>query len=250
MREILQRLGLTKGECDVYLTLLKTGNTTTGALITESKVSRSKVYEVLDRLKKKGLVTEMIKQNTRYFEATAPARIIDLLKEQQQQLNSRIEEAEKLMPQLIALQKGYLEKQEARMYVGLEGWKTLYNEILEQLGPGDEYLAFGIGPKELKDKRIQLFFRNFHLRRAEKKITARIIMLPETRELMQQKFSDLKLYKYRFFDEKFPTNVNIHKDNIIMLAWSENPVAFLIHSKQIADKYRRYFEELWKIAKP
>jgi HTH-type transcriptional regulator, sugar sensing transcriptional regulator len=71
----LQTIGLTKGEAKVYLTLMKTGSTTTGALITSSGVSRSKVYDVLERLKQKGLVTEVIKQNTRYFEGTNPKRI-------------------------------------------------------------------------------------------------------------------------------------------------------------------------------
>ena len=67
MIEILQRIGLTRGESEVYITLLKTGNTSSGRLIKDSGVSRSKVYEVLERLKQKGLVTEMIKQNVKYF---------------------------------------------------------------------------------------------------------------------------------------------------------------------------------------
>ena len=61
--ETLVSIGLTKGEADVYLTLLKLGNTTSGKIIKESKVSRSKVYDVLERLKQKGLVTEIIKKN-------------------------------------------------------------------------------------------------------------------------------------------------------------------------------------------
>lgn len=176
MKEILQSIGLTKGESEVYLCLLKVGNTTTGKLIDKSGVSRSKVYEVLERLKQKGLVTEMIKENIRYFEATSPSNIVDYVKEKKRDLNKKVKDAENLIPGLINLQKTHLEKQEAKIYTGIEGWKTVYNEILDNLKPGDEYLAFGIGPKELKDKRIERFFRKFHLRRAEKKIKARLIM--------------------------------------------------------------------------
>ena len=53
--KILEEIGLTKGEIKVYLTLLKIGNTTSGRIINESGVSRSKVYDVLERLKQKGL---------------------------------------------------------------------------------------------------------------------------------------------------------------------------------------------------
>jgi hypothetical protein len=48
---------------------------------------------------------------------------------------------------------------------------------------------------------------------------------------------------------EFPTNINIHGDNVVTLVAGENPVAFLIHSKQVADRYRKYFESLWKKAK-
>jgi len=59
------------------------------------------------------------------------------------------------------------------------------------------------------------------------------------------KFSDLQYFEYKFLDAKFPTNINIHKDRVVILAWGENPVAFLINSKQVADKYKEYFEEMW-----
>jgi len=74
-------------------------------------------------------------------------------------------------------------------------------------------------------------------------------MHERTRKIMEKSFSDLKYYRYRFLDTDFPTNINIHKDNVLILVWGENPVAFLISSKQVADKYRRYFEEMWKTAK-
>ncbi|MBS3073903.1 hypothetical protein J4447_00435 [Candidatus Pacearchaeota archaeon] len=92
-------------------------------------------------------------------------------------------DAKKVIAGLVDLQKGHLENQEAKVYVGFEGWKTLYNEILNNLKPGDEYLAFGIGPEEFADEKIQIFFKNFHLRRAEKKVVAKIIMKPETKKL-------------------------------------------------------------------
>ena len=38
-------------------------------------------------------------------------------------------------------------------------------------------------------------------------------------------------------------------NNVVTLVWGDNPVAFLIHSKQVADKYRLYFEECWKSSK-
>ncbi len=50
-----------------------------------------------------------------------------------------------------------LEKQEARVYTGIEGLKTIYNEILEELKNGEEYLAFVIKSKQVAEKYKRYF---------------------------------------------------------------------------------------------
>jgi len=245
----LRKIGLTRGESAVYLALLKTGNCTSGTLSKESGVSRSKVYEVIDRLKQRGLATEVTKENTKYFEATNPSRIMDFLKEKKKELEESISESKKLVPQLKKLQNMHLDKQEAKVYIGISGWKTVYGEILEHLTNKNEYLAFGIGSDEINNKQVKRFIKTFHLNRAEKKISARIIMQSSTKSKMKE-FANLKNYTYRFTNIKFPTNIAIYGDNVLTLVWGEKPVAFLIKSKQVADKYKNYFNEVWRLSKP
>ncbi len=244
----LQKIGFTKGESAVYLALLKTGNCTSGTLSKESGVSRSKVYEVIDRLKQRGLATEVTKENTKYFEATNPNKIMDFLEAKKKELEEDILESKKLVPQLKKLQNTHLDKQEAKVYVGISGWRTIYGEILEQLTNKDEYLAFGIGLDEITNKQVKRFIKTFHLNRAEKKIPARIIMQSATKSKMKE-FSHLAYYNYKFTNIQFPTNIAIYGDNVLTLVWGEKPVAFLIKSKQVANKYRRYFNSLWKSIK-
>ena len=73
---LLEGLGLTKGEIKVYFALLEIGSSTTGEVIKKAKVSRSKVYEMLDRLIDRGLVSFVIRENTKYFEAADPDHIL------------------------------------------------------------------------------------------------------------------------------------------------------------------------------
>ena len=73
--KLLEEIGLTRGEIKVYLTLLKIGETTTGKIISEAKISSGKIYEILDKLIQKGLVSYTIKEKTRYFNAASPNRI-------------------------------------------------------------------------------------------------------------------------------------------------------------------------------
>ena len=62
-------------------------------------------------------------------------------------------------------------------------------------------------------------------------------------------FTKSKGYNYRFTKIKFPTNTAIYKDKIIILVWGDSPIAFVIKSKQVADKYKQYFDYVWKNTK-
>ena len=48
--QLLEEIGLTKGEIKVYLTLLRLGETTTGKIIEKAQISSGKIYEILDKL--------------------------------------------------------------------------------------------------------------------------------------------------------------------------------------------------------
>ncbi len=86
---VLERIGLTKGEIKVYFALLELGPTTTGPLVDASEVSSSKIYLVLDRLLKKGLVSYSMQARKKYFEPADPRRIIDYLEERQKEITDQ-----------------------------------------------------------------------------------------------------------------------------------------------------------------
>ena len=55
--EELEQIGLTKGEIKVYVALLELGESTKTPIARKSEVSPGKVYDVLERLLRKGLVS-------------------------------------------------------------------------------------------------------------------------------------------------------------------------------------------------
>jgi len=104
-QKILEEIGLTKGEIKVYLTLLKTGETTTGEIIKEAQISSGKIYEILDKLIAKGLASYIIKEKTKYFQASSPNRILDYFHEKEFSLKQKEQEIEKELPSLLSLEK-------------------------------------------------------------------------------------------------------------------------------------------------
>src|SRR3989338_5603343 len=97
--KMLQEIGLTQGEIKTYLALLKTGSSSTGAIAKESQVSRSKLYSILDKLEKKGLVSHIDKNGVTYFQAAEPAKIRDYIRDEEEKLRRIDEDFQKFLPQ-------------------------------------------------------------------------------------------------------------------------------------------------------
>ena len=64
-KEYLIRIGLTDGEAKTYLALLKTGSSSVGPIVKEAKVAYSNIYDILDRLLEKGLISFILKEKTK-----------------------------------------------------------------------------------------------------------------------------------------------------------------------------------------
>src|SRR3989344_9322688 len=117
----LEEIGLTKGEIAVYLSLLEVGSSTVGPIIDKAKVSSSKIYDILERLIDKGLVSYVIKENRKYFKAANPRRILEYLKEKEQNIKYQEKNIEQILPSLLQKQKLIEKKQEINIYEGIKG---------------------------------------------------------------------------------------------------------------------------------
>jgi len=105
----LEKIGLTKSEIRVYLALLKLGQTTAGPIVDEAKVTRSKIYDILERLKNKGLVSYITKESTKYFSAADPKSLLDYLEEKEKEIQDDKESVKEILPELL-LQQTLVEK--------------------------------------------------------------------------------------------------------------------------------------------
>jgi len=79
MIQELTQLGLTDGEARVYLSLLKIGSSKVGPIVRDSHVSYSKIYDVLERLSMKGLVSHVTIDEVKHFNAIEPYRLQDYI---------------------------------------------------------------------------------------------------------------------------------------------------------------------------
>lgn len=238
----LEKIGLTKGEIKVYLALLKLGNTTAGPIVDEAKVTRSKIYDILERLKNKGLVSYITKNSTKYFSAANPSNILEYLNKKELEIKEDKKIIENILPQLLKeIQKK--QKTIAEIYTGIKGMENAFNLLVQEFDAKEPYYAFGAGKGE-NVKQIQLFFSKLHERRINKKVKSYIIFNENSKGLFKlqekSKFVDCK-----YLEISSPAAINIYKDYTIIAILNEEPITILIRNKETADSFREYFKIMW-----
>jgi len=244
--KLLEDIGLTKGEAKVYLTLLKIGETTTGKIIEEAQISAGKVYQILDKLIKKGLVGYMIKGKTKYFNAASPTRILDLLHEKEKEIKDKEEEVKKALPSLLAIQKEKRKVYESRFFKGFKGIHTIIFEFLDNLSSKDEIKAMGVETR--RDKKYNLMWLSWHNERVRRKINCKMIF--SSRNKFIPTLKKMKYTEVRVLEGITPATINVSKEGALIFTYQEEPGCLSILNEDVAKSFSTFFDNLWSLAKP
>lgn len=245
----LEKLGLTKGEIKVYLALNKLGETTIGPIGKESHVSKSKIYDILDKLIEKGLAGYLVKENTKYFTANAPQMILDYLEKQEQELGkTKKEVVDHLLPELLLQRFSNPNKRIAEMYEGFQGVKAIREELMKDFQSGETFLVLG-APK-IANLKWESWFLDFHKKRIQKKVKMRIIYNSDALEFGKIR-SQMKLTEVRYLPNKLvsPNWIDIFPEAVLFVMILKTPLAFVVRDPQLAASFKSYFEIMWQHSK-
>ncbi|MFH1471193.1 MAG: helix-turn-helix domain-containing protein, partial [Candidatus Micrarchaeota archaeon] len=243
---ILEKIGLSKGETKVYFALLELGPSTTGPLVDVSGVSSSKIYLVLDRLMKKGLVSYFLQKKKKYFEAADPRRIVDYLEEREKELGEQKNQMSKLLPSLLKQRELTKQKHQATIFRGMKGVESAYDDVLRTMKPGDEYYILS-APQSLPEQ-----FRNFlmihHRRRERMRIRVKIMISENQRSTLGADRGENKFIELKYLPPGviLPETILIYGNKAFTLVWGREPIVFLLESKEYADSLKLFFNLLWE----
>ena len=239
----LLKIGLTEGEAKVYLALSELGSSTVGPIVKKSKVAYSNIYDILNRLIEKGIVSFIVKNKTKHFQAASPSNLIQYLDKKQEQISQEKEALKKILPDLEKLQE-IKSKQEAEIFIGKKGLRTAYEKLCKGASKNDEILFFYIH-KEKYGEESNLFYNSI----------VDIVSGTKNRGICNVEYKGSWFTKkskhltMRFSNLPLPGNIDIINDKILLVSWGENIFSVLIHSKSLADNLRTYFNEMWLKAK-
>lgn len=240
MRNALLKIGLTGNEADIYLALLELGPSLVSGIVDKTGINRTNVYDRLNRLKDKGLVSYLIKSGKKHFVAAKPERILLYLKEKEEAIAKEYDEINRILPQLKSICPER-DDELVEMYEGKEGLKTILEDVLKT---EKTVLTYG---SEGNFTQILKFYFKHYLNRLEKKgIRMKVIFnAGETREPFSWKLAQVRYVPERY---KTPTETTIYGDRVAIFLLTKKPKAILITSKSVAGAYRKYFDLLWKSA--
>jgi sugar-specific transcriptional regulator TrmB len=242
----LERIGLTRNESIVYLTLLHLGTARAGNVVKYADLNSGKIYDILEGLKTKGLVSESVINSVRHFSAAPPLQLLDYLELKKKALQEEETMIAAALPQLEQIRAATFKEVKAVTYTGLRGIQTAADEALASMHPGEEMLAMGITGN--KDEKFNTFWKRWQNKRIQKKMRARHLFSDEGE--YYKRYEKYSYTKNKRLSGITPAAIDIFgHDKVLILNYTEPCSCILIYDENIATSFKQLFEQLWAIAK-
>ena len=233
-KSVLEQVGLSKGESEIYLVLIKIGESIASDIAKHTKIARPNVYDYLNKLKEKGFVSFVNKNNKTYYIPASPEKILEYIEEKKSIFENSLKE-------LLTLYQPNKEMPKIEVYEGSEGFKILINDIIKTK---EDFVGWG-GSNKVKDYVEEHIIKRYLNLRKKYNIKARLLYV--------EKESILKtpLTKFRSIPKEYssPSTVLTYSDKVAMMIYTAMPGIIIIKNKELAQSYKTHFEILWKASK-
>ena len=130
---VLNEIGLSESEKKVYLALLDLGDSTRGDIVKMSGVTGSKVYELLEKLQEKGLISIYIKDKVKHFKPTNPTQLLNYLEQKKEKISEIEKQTRDILPNLLSRFNSSKEDQEVELIAGMRGLDIIFREQVDTL---------------------------------------------------------------------------------------------------------------------
>lgn len=241
--DVFQDLGMSVNEARIYEALITYGGSGVSTISLRSKVHRRNAYDALHRLIEKGLVYEVFQQGETVYEAVAPGKLMEFVKEKERKLSS-------VMPHLLSIYRSHRAPQQAYMYKGLEGMKNFLREALDV---GEDMYEFG-SKGGWFDPRLETFIRWFLAEAKKKKMKFHHIFDWD----VQHKVPHVPMLvgrPYKFAPKKYTSAsaIEVFGDHVVTFTGlgfgtvDDDLMVFVVVSPRLAESYRTWWKMMWDL---
>lgn len=238
----LSELGLSENEAKVYLYALSLGPTTVLKIARSAEIKRTTIYSVIDSLKKQGLMRVELKGFKELFVAEDPEKLKLIF-------DARREKLKDLLPEFSALYNLKGGESTIKYYEGLPAIKGIYEDLLAEVGPQEDYLV--ISDMEQWWELDREYFSKFWERRYKARIKPRILLTDSEAARQQQKAAPAFEAQVRILPEgtKLPTNLIVTGRKVIIIQMQSPLLAIVIENPSVTKMHKEMFEMIWNSEK-
>jgi len=239
------KLGFNKNEAIVYVALAKFSQADARQLIKEIGFHKNIVYDNLEKLMDRGLVSHIVIEGRKVFKIEPAETLVGVFEAKEKEAAQQIDFARKLAEDIKRIRVKPIQKHESTMFQGIAGVKQVLND---QLISKQDYVSFG-APQESTDILGVPYWRNYRLRQKEFGAKGKLLFnesLKEWSEEIPKTLNEVRFLKN--FAEPL-TQTIVYGNRTAIIVWTEKPTALLIENEDVAKSYREFFNALWEEAK-
>lgn len=233
---ILENIGLSSKEAKVYLACIESGTAAVSKIAKLAKINRITTYDILDKLKKRGLVSFYSKNKIRYFTGTKPDIIVEDFERRASDFKNALPKFKEIM--------GEGEGSRVRYFEGAEGVKSAYYESLLS---GDEILSFSNHMGLLRF--WPEYEKDYMKKRAKKELYFRSIRVDDRKPEIIRKEDGQYYMESRIMPEAFfvfDSEILVYDDNVAVFSLGEEMRGVIYESRQMALSFHVIFEMAWQ----
>lgn len=239
IKQALGRYGLNDREIKVYLALLSQGNATVKELATSTKLKRTSIYLIADRLVNLGILGQYKAKYGTHYVAESPKKLVS-------QLESIKNDVSAILPQLEALEKKEDEEASVKYFKGKEGYMTVLEDTLGGYSHDVYYLG---SAKDLIDVVPEKYFdARYVSERMKRKIRLKQIIFADD-FAKKQKEADTQNLRFTHFlpDSHFFTgSMLIYQNKVAYFSSKKELSCVLVESRDIYEMEKQKFDLLWQ----
>jgi HTH-type transcriptional regulator, sugar sensing transcriptional regulator len=238
----LEKLGLNRNEAKVYLALLYKGQATAGELVKAVGVHRNIVYDNLEKLMDKGLVS-VISETKKIFVAQKPTAILEFLESKKTTVDKEMTLAKEMIPEINKILASHKSKQDVQVFRGIGGLKKVLSEVVQSKNSW----CIGI-TNESVDVLGETYWKNYNAKKKETKTKEMLLWNADYENTVIVKNTNSQ---HRILPKELNqvTETLIWEGKVAIMTYSQEPVVVLIENKEIYDMHKKHFDFLWKLSK-
>jgi len=240
LKAVLEEFGLSAKEAELYLILLKSGHSTVTELSKKTNILRQSVYDILDKMISKGIVSESISDSTKVFHAADPKVLLQMQENKKKMLAEALPE----FAEIAQSQKG---SQKVETFIGYKGLKSIWDDMLV-VGKDTYFIIdYDVFGKLFKE----LFIQNFIAKRIEKGFWHHVIFTSKVATpKIYGKSEPERMREVRYLQSLtgFKSTIFFYGEKMGFFTTGDLPVAILIENKEAVASIKAIYKVLWEMS--